>query len=79
VNRWKGLSSPQLCQKAADPKLVKLGYAVTEKDDISGLRYWVSYDAEGGDRLAYDYGVPLVFPPDTMDNIVIVVYKKEEK
>ena len=42
------------------------GYAVVEKDTISGNFRWVTYDAKGTDRFAYDPGDPLIIYPDKL-------------
>jgi len=43
-----------------------IGYALLEKDNILGKKYWVSWDGEGYNKVVFDVDQPLVFPPEKL-------------
>ena len=43
-----------------------IGLARLEKDDLSGKKYWVSWDGEGNSEVTFSGGQPLVFPPNQL-------------
>jgi len=61
-------------------KGIKVGYAYLEKDEISGKKYWVTWDAEGEDRFALDPGLPLVLPPSDLPlGTYVEIYQRKKK
>jgi len=41
-----------------------MGSAILKKDNLSGKKFWVSWDGEGNNEVAFSGGQPLVFPPE---------------
>lgn len=62
-----------------EKKRIKRGYAVLNSDDISGKKYWVSFDGKGEDKLPFDYGKPLTFDPKQFEpGLCIELYTEVE-
>jgi len=56
---------PQLSWKKKKKNSQKLmGSAILKKDNLSGKKFWVSWDGEGNNEVAFSGGQPLVFPPE---------------
>ena len=53
-------------KKIKKSNLVLRGYAVVEKDDISGKHRWVTYDGKDSDRDVMGPGDPLIIHPDNL-------------
>lgn len=53
-------------KKQSKPKLNLRGYAVVEKDVISGHNRWISYDGADNDRHVMEPGDPMIIHPDNL-------------
>jgi hypothetical protein len=60
------LLRPKQPKKVKKPDLTLRGYAVVEKDDISGKHRWVTYDAADTDRDVMGPGDPLIIHPNNL-------------
>jgi len=43
-----------------------IGSAILKKDNFKGKRYWVTWDGEGNNEVAFSGGQPLIFPPEQL-------------
>jgi len=57
-----------------------IGSALLKKDDISGKKFWVSWDGEGNNEVAFSGRQPLIFPPEQLQvGTVIHLLPPEEQ
>lgn len=43
-----------------------IGTALLKKDNISGKKYWTTWDEDNCNEVIFDDGQPLMFPPEAL-------------
>jgi len=56
----------------------RIGYAVLRKDEITGKKYWETWDGEGENKIIFELEEPLILPPGGLPiGTMIVIYRKK--
>ena len=73
MRKWKG----SFLRRKLKKQKTRVGFAVLQKDRITGLGRWHTWDENGEDKALFDPGLPLELIPDQLqEGTFIEIYAR---